>query len=77
MIGLGKAIAAAITYIIGFIVFKQVLADFGTSGWSPMAIAMITAVPVVILAVGVGAMLIRPSAYKEQAKILKQNTRKF
>ena len=75
MIGLGKAIAAAITYIFGFLIFKVVAGAVGTTNWSPMSIALIAGVPVVILAVGVASMLIRPSPYKEQVQQLKKNVK--
>jgi hypothetical protein len=42
------------------------------SGWSSMAISMISATPVVILALGIASMIIKPSLYKETEKKLHQ-----
>lgn len=77
MSGLGKAIGAAITYIIGFIVFKTVYAADDTSQWTPLAISLVAGIPVVILAVGVASMLIRPSPYKEIEKQVRKKTRYY
>ena len=61
-----------VTYLITFLVFKATLDAVGMSGWSSMAISMISATPVVILALGIASMIIKPSLYKETEKKLHQ-----
>ena len=69
---MGRAIKVGVTYLITFLVFKATLDAVGMSGWSSMAISMISATPVVILALGIASMLIKPSLYKETEKKLHQ-----
>ena len=72
---LGKSICIAIVSIVGYFIFRVVYASVSTSGWGAMAIYMMAAIPVVILAVGVASMLIRPSLYTEQQAALKKRLR--
>lgn len=83
---LGKSICIVIASIIGYFIFRVVYGTVsliqieGVSlpeyyGWADMANYMLAAVPVVILAVGVASMLIRPSLFKEEEYKMKKRAK--